>query len=54
MLGKGLDHQGKNLLNLKKTQNFVWVCIIMLIIVICLLMEKKYLNEKLTIKMLTF
>ena len=38
----------------KQTQNFVSKCIIMLIIVICLLMEKKSLSLKLTIKMLTF
>ena len=29
------------LILVKQAQNFVWVCIIMLIIVICLLMEKK-------------
>ena len=42
------------LILLKQIQNFVGVCIILLIIVICLLMEKKPLNLKLTIKMLTF
>ena len=31
-------------INFSKTQNFAWVCIIMLIIVICLLMEKKSSN----------
>ena len=47
-----LNHQSKNLvlISLKQTKNFVWVCIIMLIIVVCLLMEKKYLKSKSTIK----
>ena len=51
-----LNHQNKNLvlISLKQTKNFVWVCIIMLIIVVCLLMEKKYLKSKSTIKMLSF
>ena len=51
-----LNHQSKNLvlISLKQTKNFVWVCIIMLIIVVCLLMEKKYLKSKSTIKMLSF
>ena len=35
-------------------QNFAWVRIIMVIIVICLLIEKKSLNFKPTIKMLNF
>ena len=39
---------------LKQTQNVVKVRIIMLTIVICLLMEKKSLNLKSPIKMLTF
>ena len=39
------------LIKVKQTQNFAWVCIIMLIIVIYLLMENKYLNLKPTIKM---
>ena len=38
----------------KKTQNFAWVDILILIIVICLLMQKKSLNLKSKIKMLTF
>ena len=38
----------------KTAQNIVLVCIIMLITVICFLMEKKSLNLKPTIKMLTF
>ena len=42
------------LILVKQTQNFVWVYNIMLIIVICLLMKKKYLNLKPTIKILTF
>ena len=29
------------LILVKQTQNFVWVCIIIMIIVICFLMEKK-------------
>ena len=37
-----------------KTQNFVWVCIITLIIVICLLIEKKTLTLRSTIKALDF
>ena len=51
-----LDHQRKSLvlILLKQTQNFVSVCIMMLIIVVCLLMEKKSLSLKPTIKMLTF
>ena len=38
----------------KQAQSVAWVYVIMLIIVICLLMEKKYLSLKPTIKMLTF
>ena len=38
----------------KQTQNFARIHVIMLIIVICLLMENKYLSLKPTIKMLTF
>ena len=51
-----LDRQSKSLILilLKQAQNFVWVYNIMLIIVICLLIENKSLNLKLTIKMLTF
>ena len=54
-LMEALVHQRKNLVLIlvKRTQNIVWVCIIMLIIVVCLLMEKKYLSLKPTIKMLT-
>ena len=50
-----LIHQKKKLILIlvKQTQNFAWVDITMLIIVVCLLMEKKYLNLKPTIKMLT-
>ena len=46
-------HQGKSLVLIlvKQTQNFAWVCIIMLIIV---LMKKKSLSLKLIIKMLSF
>ena len=49
-------HHRKNLvlILLKETQNFAWFYTIMLKNVICLLMENKSLNLKLTIKMLTF
>ena len=52
---KTLAQRGKNLvlILLKQKQEFVRVYIIILIIVTCFLMEKKYLNLKLTIKMLT-
>ena len=51
-----LDHQTKTLVLIlvMQTQNFASVYIIMLIIVICLLMEKKSLSLRVTIKMLTF
>ena len=42
------------LILLNKIQKFVWVYIIMLIMVIYLLMEKKYLILKPQIEMLTF
>ena len=42
------------LISKKQRQNIVWFCIIMLIKAICLLMEKKSLSLKPTIKMLTF
>ena len=47
---EALDYQGKNLvlIVLRQTQNFVSVYVIMLITVVCLLMEKKSLNLKLT------
>ena len=53
---EALVHQRKNLVLIlvKQTQNFIWVCIIMLITVICLLMAKKSLSLKPTIKILTF
>ena len=38
----------------KQTNNFAWVCIAIMIIVICLLMEKKSISLKLMIKMSTF
>ena len=41
------------LILVKQLQNFAWVCIIMVTIVVCLLMEKKSLSLKLIIKMLT-
>ena len=55
MLVEALDHQSKSLalILLKQTQNFFWIYIIILIIVVYLLMENKYLNLSLTIKMLT-
>ena len=48
VLMEALDHQKKTLVLvlLKQTQNFVWVYIIMMIIVICLLMEKKIFKFK--------
>ena len=51
-----LVYQRKSLvlILLKPTQNFAWVCVVMLIIVICLLMDKKSLSLKPTIKMLIF
>ena len=53
---EALDHQKSSLILIlvKQTQNIVWIYIIMVMIVICLLMEKRSLNIKLTIKMLTF
>ena len=42
------------LILLKQPQNFVWIYVVMLIIVICLLMEKKSQSLNPTIKMLTF
>ena len=58
MLGKGPTYgingsfgsPKKKFILLKQTQNFVWVYIKMLIIAICLLMERKGLNLKLTIQ----
>ena len=56
VLIKALDHQRKILVLIlvKQTQTFAWIYIVMLIIVICLLIEKKSLNLKPTIKVLTF
>ena len=53
---EGGVHQKKGLVLIlvKQTQNFAWVCTIMLVIVIYLLMENKSLSLKPTIKMLTF
>ena len=42
------------LILVKQTQNFAWFYIIMVIIVICLLMERNSLSLKPTIKILTF
>ena len=54
-INRVLVHQRKGLVLIlvKRTQNFAWVCIRVLIIVIYLLMEKKSLDSKLPIKMLT-
>ena len=51
-----LDYQKKGLvlILLKQAQNFGRVYIIMLIVSICLLMEKKYLILTFTLRMLTF
>ena len=51
-----LDHYRKSLVLIlvKQTQSFVRVSIIMLTIVICLLIENRYLSLRLTMKMLTF
>ena len=56
VLMEALDHQRKKLIwtLLKQTQNFVSDYIVMLITVIYLLMKKKFLSFKLTIKVLTF
>ena len=50
------SHQRKSLALIlaKQIQNFAWVYIIMLIIVICFEMENKSLSLKPTIKVLTF
>ena len=55
-LMENLVHQSKRLILtlVKQTQNFVSVYIIMMIIVIFLLIEKKYVSLKSTMKMLTF
>ena len=50
----GSPEQKSCIILLKQIQHFAGVYIIILIIVICLIMEKKYLNLKLTIKMLIF
>ena len=52
---EALVHQRKKLVLIlvNQTQNFAWVCIIMLIIVICLLMEKKSLSLKSALKKLS-
>ena len=52
---EALVHPKKSLVLIlvNQTQNFVGVWILMLIIVICLLIEIKYLNLKPTLKMLT-
>ena len=56
VLMEALDHQKKNLIwiLLKQTRNFVSDYIVTLIAIIYLLLKKKFLNFKLTIKVLTF
>ena len=56
VLIKAWAHQRKGLVSIlvKQTQEFAWVCIIIVIIVICLLMEKKSLSLKPGINMLIF
>ena len=56
VLMEAFDHHKKLLVLIlvEQSQNYFWVYIIMLIIVICMLMEKKSLNLKPTIRMLTF
>ena len=55
-INENFGSPGKNLVLIlvRHIQNIVWVCILMLIIVICLLTEKESLNLKPAIKMLTF
>ena len=56
VLRKGLGHKRKILtvILVNEIETFALLYIIMLIILICLLMEKKSLHLKLKIKMLTF
>ena len=56
VLIEALVHHKQNLVSIlvTKTQSFARVHMIMLIIIICLLMEKKSLSLKPTTKMLTF
>ena len=64
LLGKGTtfsinEHFGSpekkfNINLVKQRRNFIWVCIIMLIIVSYFWMEKKSINLKLVIKIITF
>ena len=51
----GLVHQRMSLalVLVKQRQNFAYVCIIIVIMVICLLMEKKFISWELVIQMLT-
>ena len=51
----GLVHQRMSLalVLVKQGQNFAYVCIIIVIKVICLLMEKKFISLELVIQMLT-
>ena len=53
---EALVNQGKSLVLILvyQTTNFAWVYVMMLIIVICLLMEKNSLNLNWKIKVLTF
>ena len=52
--GSFVSPEKKFSINFTKTQNFAWVYIKMLIIVIYLLMEKKSINLKPTLKIWTF
>ena len=53
---EALVHQKKNLILIlvEQTQNFVWVCIIMMIIIMCLLMGKKSLTFQLNFDLEVF
>ena len=53
-INRNFGPQKKKLIFVKQRQHFVWVCIIMLIIVTYLWMEKKSINLKLVIKIITF
>ena len=53
---EALVHQKKSLILIlvEQTQNFVWVCIIMMIIIMCLLMGKKSLTFQLNFDLEVF
>ena len=56
LLKDALVHQKNSLVSIlvKQAQHFAWVYVIMVVVAICLLMEKKCLSLNATIKMLTF